>query len=551
MQAIQIPAVQKMNRNLSLRLALPSALLVALAAAPLHAQHYQDLYDFNCDLGCTPQGRLTQGANGNLYGTTGSGGANNLGTIFMVSTAGAYTRLYDFDSTTGGGNGGLTLATDGNFYGTGYIGGNTGTLFQFNPVTDAVTILHAFSTTEGAPSGPPVEAKDGNLYGVAGILGTNGTAYSLTLSTQTYALLSKAVVPGYPSGPLFAASDGYLYGATGNGGHLEAGELFRLNIATGAIKKLYTFTDEDDGDSPNAPLIQGKDGNLYGTAYLGGFYHDGVYGTIFELTLPSDGLGSVYSFDGTAGINPAACLAASDGNFYGTTYNGGANGLGTLFEWETGGSFIDYVDFTGNGGIDSGANPNTALMEDTNGQLYGLTPGGGANGSGVFYTFTPPNPETHISLCCNWWIVLDQPVTIIGQNLNQVYSVSFGAVNAQFEPGAGTYLTAFVPSAAIDSPVIVTLQTGLQMETEQAVHILPAIGSLEPSRGPVGTPVDISGGGFAGATKVTFGGVAASNFTVVSPSLIQATVPAGAVTGKVGVVTPNGSAKSPKRFIVN
>jgi len=553
MSATRIPDVPKTEWNGSLRLAAAGALLAVFGAAPLHGQHYQDLYDFTCDSGCMPYGTLKQGANGNLYGTTPTGGANNLGTIFMVSTAGAYTRLFDFDSTTGAGNGGLTLATDGNFYGTGYIGATeTGTLFQFNPLTDAVSVLHNFSTTEGAPAGPPVEAKDGNLYGVAGIREGNGTAYSLTLSTQTYELLTKATVPGYPSGPLFAASDGYLYGATGNGGHLEAGELFRLSTTTGAIKKLYTFTDEDDGDGPNAPLVQGKDGNLYGTAYNGGFYHDGIYGTIFELTLPSDGFGAVYSFDGTAGYNPSAgLLAASDGNFYGTTYNGGADGLGQLFAWETGGSYIAYVDFTGNGGIDSGANPNTALMEDTNGQLYGLTPAGGANGDGVFYTFTPPNPVTHISLCCNWWIVLDQPVTIIGQNLNQVFTVSFGSVNAQFQPGSNTYLTAYVPSAAIDSPITVTFETGLQLETQQSVHILPAITSLDPPRGPVGKQVDIAGGGFAGATKVTFGGVAATQFTVVSPALIEATVPPGATTGKVGVVTPNGSAKSPKRFTVN
>jgi len=278
------------------------------------------------------------------------------------------------------------------------------------------------------------------------------------------------------------------------------------------------------------------------------------YGTIYEVTLPSDGFGAVYSFNaaGGAGIMPAAgLLAASDENFYGTTYDGGADGLGQLFAWETDGSYLAYVDFTGNGGVTSGANPDTALMEDTDGMFYGLTPGGGASGGGVFYTFTPSNPLSHINLCCNWFVVLDQPVTIIGQNLSQVYSVSFGSVNVQFEPGSGTSLITFVPSAAIDSPVTVTLDSGLQLETQQSAHILPAITSLDPSIGQVGTPVSISGGGFAGTTEVTFGGVAAANFTVVSPSLIQATVPVAAVTGKVGVVTPNGSAKSPKRFTVN
>jgi hypothetical protein len=83
------------------------------------------------------------------------------------------------------------------------------------------------------------------------------------------------------------------------------------------------------------------------------------------------------------------------------------------------------------------------------------------------------------------------------------------------------------------------------------VHILPKIPNLDPSSGPAGTQVGIVGGGFAGTTKVTFGGFAATNFTVVSPSLIQATVPPGASTGKVGVVTPNGSANSKETFTVN
>ncbi|HUD98345.1 MAG TPA: IPT/TIG domain-containing protein [Bryobacteraceae bacterium] len=218
---------------------------------------------------------------------------------------------------------------------------------------------------------------------------------------------------------------------------------------------------------------------------------------------------------------------------------------------QTGGSFIPLFDFSGNGGPVSGASPNTALMEDTNGMFYGLTPAGGASGDGVFYTFTPPNPLSHIALCCNWWVILDQPVTIIGQNLTGVISVDFGSVQAKFRPGSDTYLIADVPSAAIDSLVTVTLATGLQVESQQSVHILPKIANLDPSTGPVGRPVSIVGGGFAGTTQVTFDGVAAANFTVVSPALIRATVPAGATTGKVSVVTPNGSAKSKETFTVN
>ncbi len=107
-----------------------------------------------------------------------------------------------------------------------------------------------------------------------------------------------------------------------------------------------------------------------------------------------------------------------------------------------------------------------------------------------------------------------------------------------------------MPSAAIDGPVSVTLATGLQVESAQGVHVLPKITSLDPSSGSVGTVVDVVGGGFAGTSTVTFGGVAATNFTVVSPALVQATVPAGAVTGKVIVTTPNGSATSKQTFTV-
>jgi uncharacterized repeat protein (TIGR03803 family) len=557
MSTTRIPDVPGTHGNGSLRLALSFAWLLACAGVPLHAQSYQDLYDFDCATGCTPTGTLTQGTNGNLYGTTSSGGTNNWGTIFMVSTGGAYTSLLNFDSTTGAGGGGLTLATDGNFYGTGYISSaSTGTLFQFNPVTNAVTVLHQFSSTEGIPQGPPIVGKNKNyLFGVGAIPGSRaGTAYRWTISTATFELLPKPV-PGFPSGPLFLASDGFMYGATANGGSMEAGALFRMSAA-GTIKKLYNFLDGSDGADPNAPLTQGiKDGNLYGVAYDGGFYGGGKYGVIFEVTLPADGFGPIYQFDGTGGaaFNPGSgLLAASDGNLYGSTLHGGSDGLGTLFEFQLGGSFIPLFDFTGNGGLASGATPNgTPLMEDTNGQFYGLTPGGGANGGGVFYTMTPPNPLSHINVCCSWWVILDQPVTIVGQNLTGVISVNFGSVSAQFRHGSNTYLTAYVPSAAIDGPVSVTLATGQQLESAQSVHVLPKITNLDPSSGPVGTQVGIVGGGFAGTTEVTFSGVAATNVMVIDPGLIQATVPPGATTGQVGVVTPNGAALSRETFTVN
>src|SRR5262249_25899963 len=145
----------------------------------------------------------------------------------------------------------------------------------------------------------------------------------------------------------------------------------------------------------------------------------------------------------------------------------------------------------------------------------------------------------NVKLCCNWWVILDQPVIVLGDNLTGVINVSFGSVPAQFQIHSDTYLTTRVPSGAIDGPLVVTLATGQQLLSQQSVHILPKITSLDPLSGHAGSVVNIVGGGFTGAKKITFGGVAATNFTVLTTSLIQATVPAGAKTGKVGVLTPN------------
>jgi uncharacterized repeat protein (TIGR03803 family) len=553
--------VLKTNWKGSLRLTLTCALLI-FAAAPLYAQAYQDLYDFTC--ACVPYGRLWQGKNGNLYGTTMFGGTNNYGTIFMVSTAGTgYTVLWNFDGTMTGEypTGGMTLSSlDKNFYGTTTDGGTYGygTLFQFNPSTLAVTPVHSFSSTEFRPAAPPVESKYQNLYGMT--LTDPGTAYEYIVKTGTFEDLPKTV-PNQPSSdPLLPASDGNFYGTTAASGPNQEGTVFRMTDA-GAFTTIYkfTFSAGDAGFGPNAPLAQGKGayaGYLYGTAYAGGGTEGELdTGTVFQLTLPPpipSTESTLYTFQVTGGYTPdAGLLAASDGNLYGTTRYGGADNVGTLFEISPGGMFTSLDDFTGVGGLVSGANPNTTLMEDTNGLFYGLTPAGGANGDGVFYSLTPPSPVIHISLCCNWWVVLDQPVTIIGQNLMGVIGVSFGSVPAQFRLGSNTYLIAQVPSAAIDSLITVTLATGEQIESAQEARILPKITNLDPTSGPVGTQVGIVGGGFAGTTKVTFGGVATGNFTVVNPALIQATVPAGAVTGKVGVVTPNGSAISKETFTVN
>jgi uncharacterized repeat protein (TIGR03803 family) len=540
--------VLNLNWKASRRLALACALV--FAGASLHAQMFQDLYDFNCNTGgCNPvdYGYLTRGMDANLYGTTS--GNPGTGTIFMVTPTPpvTYTDVYKFDGVTAADPlGGLTLANDNNFYGTTYRGGthNLGTVFRFNPGPPSTfSVLYNFSTS--APSTPPVQAPDGNLYGIT----SGGQAYRVTLPAGTVKILPNPA-PGDVNDPLFLASDANLYGVSRTGGSSGLGTVFRLST-TGVFTILHNFTGVGtDGAGPQGPLTQGSNGNLYGTTQSGGTDLGGI---VFEMSLSGKSFKSLHSFNYlTDGGQPVAGLLAGPGGyFYGVCLVGGTDDYGTLFQTSNSGVINPLFDFTGTTGSVLGENATTTLMEHTNGTFYGLTSyNGGAFQAGTVYALTPPNPILSLIIEGPIFVLPGVPVTILGNNLTGAISVSFAGVQASFSPGSDTYLIAQVPSQAVDGLITVTLATGQQIESQQNIHILPKITNLDPSSGPVGTPVAIVGGGFLGTTKVTFGGVAAK-FTVVTPALIQATVPTGAVTGKVGVRTPNGFATSKQVFTVN
>jgi len=564
MSSTRVLEVLKTKWNGSPMMALACFLLVAFAAAPLHAQFaYQDVYDFNCSTGgCEPNdyGQLTQGADGNLYGTAiYDSGSYDCGTVFMVTPSGAYSDLWYFDGTSGcTPEGALTLASDDNFYGVASTGGNpgNGTLFRFIPPS-TLTVLHNFNGTDGgSPQVAPIQAKDGNLYGVTGM----GTAYRVTLPLGTFKQLPYNA-PGQPSaGPLLAASDGYLYGTTFNGGTSDLGTIFRMTTG-GVIKILYNFSGTD-GANPSGALTQGSDGNLYGTTIFGGANNTGE---IFQLVLPSK-LNVIHSFssvpsngENSDGAGPlAGLLAASDGYLYGSSAFGGINTCGTLFQIKASGTsaaFSKIADFPNSNCTDwtPGIEPYSALLQHTNGCFYGTTALGGASGGNV-YSLCPASPPYTVGVEGTVWVKPSDRVVIVGNNLSEVSQVSFAGVQAQFQPGSNTYLIATVPSAAVDGLITVTISSPVgeqQIESQHSMRILPQITNLDPSSGPVGTQVGIVGGGFVGAKKVTFGGVKATSFRVVTPTLIQATVPAGAKTGKVSVITSNGTATSKETFTVN
>jgi uncharacterized repeat protein (TIGR03803 family) len=516
-------------------------LVMGLAATPLHSQTYTDLHDFNCPTdGCRSGFAATpaQGRDGNLYGTLLTGGTA-AGTVYKITPAGTLTALHDFTGPDGEViNSGLTLGTDGNFYGAATSGGlnSLGTLFKITPA-GALTTLHNFTAAEGGGVyGTPVMGKNGSFYGVT----VNARAYSVSPS-GTFKLLPN-LAPGPSYAALFLAKDGNFYGTTEAGG-AGFGTVFRMS-ATGAIKVIYTF-DSTHGGFPYGPVVQGSDGFLYGTASRGGTIAN-AGGVVFKLST-AGAITVLHEFDSTSttdGYEPfAGLVAATDGNFYGATSTGtsGSGQYGALFKITKTGTYTFLHAFDNTHGSD----PEATAMQHTNGILYGQTNAS----SGVFYSLAEGIPR-FVSLVGNTFGTAGTAVEILGDGLTGTTKVLFGTGSANFTVVSDTYMTAVVPASGVTGTVTVTTPGGT-LKSKQLFKVLPVIASFTPTSGPVGTQVVITGTGLTGTSKVTFGGVKATSFTVNSGTQVTATVPTGALTGKVGITTAGGSATGPGTFTVN
>jgi uncharacterized repeat protein (TIGR03803 family) len=445
--------------------------LLAILATTSQAQTFRTLFSFQGAGGSRPEYvRLVQGTDGNFYGTTSDGGANGTGTVFRMTAAGGAHALYSFCSKPNCTDGstpfaGLIQGSDGNFYGTTYVGGahDNGTVFKITS-RGVLTVLHSFDSTDGAhPSSTLIQATDGDFYGTTTIGGAtnSGTVFKMTSSGTLSTLYSFCAQPTctdglYPIAGVIQAFDGNFYGTTG-GSDTQIGTVFKLSPA-GVLTTLYEFcpvlqTDCDTGSYPAGGVVQGSDGNFYGTTYYGG---PNGFGTVFQLP-PTGPLTTLHTFLQTDGENPiAGLIQGSDGNFYGTTIIGGLTDSGTLFSISPAGVLTDLHDlFCESLNCPDGANPYGGLAQGTDGTFYGTT-----------------------------------------------------------FAGNGT---------------VFNLATGLGQFVE-----------TQPTSGQPGTKVKILGSDLVGATQVTFNGKVAQ-FTVLSASEITTTVPTGATTGKVRVELPGST----------
>lgn len=503
------------------------------------AQVYTDLYNFDQVHGDSPSDPqvMAQGQDGNLYGTVPEGLASS-GVIFRMTPAGGFTEIYSFGGQPDGSrpNAGLTLGLDGNFYGSTVLGGvnNLGTIYRVTPA-GVVTVMYSFTGgTDGAyPYGTPILGNDGNFYGLT----QYATAYKITPS-GVFTLLGS--IPDRSFSPLFLGADGNFYGTTQHGGSLNQGTVFRMSPA-GVVTVIYNF-DGTNGGVPWAGVVQATDGNFYGTTTGGG---SGGGGVVFRVT-PSGNYKVLHSFPAGSqndGYDPIAGLVfATDGTFYGATFAGGSNGYGVVFQLTSSGRYVFLNQFDKL----SGSNPSSNLVQHTNGWIYGMALGG-THVEGVFYGL-----DVHLGAKVK--LVLSSGkvgsiVEVLGSGFIGTTAVQFAHKAANFTVVSDTYLTAVVPAGATTGPVTVTTPTAT-LSSMSSFRVVPKILNFNPTTGPVGTPVVITGNSFTGATKVTFGGVKAITFTVDSDNQITATVPAGAVTGKISVTTPGGTATSSGTFTV-
>ncbi len=351
-------------------------------------------------------------SDGNFYGTTTFGGSANFGTIFKLTPTGTLTTLVNFTGPNGSYPiGGLIQASDGNLYGTANGGGggatHYGTVFRvtldgtlttiFTFTFDAVTGL----TPNGAnPEAALVQGTDGNLYGTTINGGTNssqGLGYGTIFKMSTTGTLLMSVTvhggaePQFPRVPLIQGSDGNFYGVSYKGGDLaySGGTVFRFTPG-GVVTVLHGFTDPE-GDKPEGGVVQGSDGNLYGTTEGGSIAN---LGAVYRVTLAGE-FTVLHQFTGSQPTGPTdgaqpfgEMILASDGNFYGTTSEGGDGNLGSVFQITPAGVYTTIYSFPNTGmsgaGI-TGSLPRGTLLQTSDGNLVGTTTGGNASGGGTVY----------------------------------------------------------------------------------------------------------------------------------------------------------------------
>ncbi len=393
------------------------ALLLLGSTLVASAQQAKALHSFTGGAdGQNPIGGVAIDGSGNLYGTTVYGGTDRYGTVFELTPAanGTWTHKVLYSFLNDGKDGiepeaTVVLDAKGNLYGTTYYGGTYGfgTVFELSPVSGggwSEKVLHSFNHTpkDGYEPyfGVTLDAA-GNVYGTTEFGGAYNVGAVFELSPNTSGGWTETIIHSFrnngtdaywPLTRLTIDAAGNIYGTTiGGTTHLGYGTVFELSPRTGGgwtEKVLHNFTATTDGIAPYGGVALDSLGNLYGTAWQGGTYGNG---TVFEMSPGTNGSWTeapIFNFNGSDGSQPFWGVSLDAlGNLYGTTaLGGGSSGRSSIvFELSrlSGENWTEKILYTYGAGLSSG------VIADSKGNVYGMTYGGGAYSDGAVFEVTP------------------------------------------------------------------------------------------------------------------------------------------------------------------
>jgi uncharacterized repeat protein (TIGR03803 family) len=384
-------------------------LLLAGMPEPAHAQTYKVIHNFTVNGGATPYSGPVFDRFGNMWGTDYTGGSYGSGGVYKLSRQGSswsYTLVYSLKGVTDGAGpafGTLAIGPKGMLFGTTEGGGYFGTAFAVCPYSNCArteSVVHSFGMgTDGAePVGGVVFDSAGNFYGTTLLGGTygNGTVYEATPSGKgfttrvIYSFGADTTDALNPAAGVTVDAQGNLYGTTSFGGANGIGAIYKLSpSASGWTESvLYSFKGLDDAQNPVGGLILDPSGNLYGTTFDGGVNGGGI---VYQLS-PSGGrwtFTTLYSFTGGYGGPYNKLTLDAKGNLYGALNGESVYGYGSVFKLTPGTSgwtYTDLYDFTN--GTDGGL-PYGSVAVDSAGNVFGTAVTGGSNNQGVVFEITP------------------------------------------------------------------------------------------------------------------------------------------------------------------
>jgi len=436
MRIMKLSSTQKLSHTAGFALALAAITLSLTVSA--RAQTETTLHSFANDAnGYNPTAGLVFDAAGNLFGTTSEGGNftgcnNGCGVVFELAPGSGGTWSESLPHTFAGGRDGATSFTGftpdgaGNFYGATSQGGTSikntlgyGIIFKLSPKSGggwSESLVHSFTGgVDGAnPYGNLILDSAGNLYGTThngGNAACNcGVVFKMSPQPgggwkETLLHTFRAKDGAHPSANLVFDAAGNLFGtATWGGssctnGNCGVGLVFELSPLSGGGWKetvLHQFQGSSDGAYPASGLLLDSAGNLYGTAAYGGNSTCGTIGcgVVFEMSPRSGGgwtFATLHSFNSSDGsVVLAGLVFDAAGKLYGAAQGGGASNCGVVFKLApaSGGGWTDSTIYQFTCGNDGGF-PESNLVLDSLGNLYGVTPIGGANGRGAVFEITP------------------------------------------------------------------------------------------------------------------------------------------------------------------